>query len=147
MKSPEFRFRHPVSVRFRDIDIGGHAHHSVALMFFEEARAAYWREVLGRPGIEDIDYILAEATIRFKQRVLYPDTLDVGVAVTVLGKKHFVMAYEVKSSGGEVLSTGSTTQVMFDYDEGRSKRIPEEMRGRIETFEAPSPPPPGGATP
>ena len=134
-------------VRFRDIDIGGHAHHSVALMFFEEARAAYWRDVLGRQGIEDIDYILAEATIRFKQRVLYPDTLDVGVAVTVLGKKHFVMAYEVKSSGGEVLSTGSTTQVMFDYERGRSKRIPEEMRGRIETFEALSPPRPEPPTP
>ncbi len=111
-------------------------------MYFEEARAAYWRQVVGRPGVEDIDYILAEATIRFKQRVLYPDVLDVGVAVTLLGKKHFVMSYEVASSTGQVHSTGATTQVMFDYGAGKSKRIPADMRRRIETFEALSPPSP-----
>ena len=43
-----YRFRHPVEVRFKDIDIGGHAHHSHALVYFEEARSAYWREGVGR---------------------------------------------------------------------------------------------------
>ena len=33
----EFRFRHPVEVRFRDIDIGGHAHHGEALVYIEGA--------------------------------------------------------------------------------------------------------------
>ena len=74
----EFRFHHPVEVRFRDIDVGGHAHHSEALMYFEEARAAYWREVAGQAGLDDIDYIMAEATIRWHQRVFWPQTLSVG---------------------------------------------------------------------
>ena len=43
-----FRFHHPVTVRFRDIDIGGHAHHADALIYFEEARWAYWMEVVGQ---------------------------------------------------------------------------------------------------
>jgi len=45
-----FRFHHPVVVRLWDIDVGGHAHRSEALMYFEEARAAYWREVVGKGG-------------------------------------------------------------------------------------------------
>lgn len=52
-------------------------HHSHALVYFEEARAAYWGQVVSRAGLDEIDYILAEATIRFHARVLYPETLTV----------------------------------------------------------------------
>jgi len=130
-----FRFTHPVAVRFKDIDVGGHAHHSHALVYFEEARAAYWREVAGRQGVDDVDYILAEAEIRYHRRVLYPDTLRVGVRIPTLGKKHFVMEYRAWSSEGEHLLTGRTTQVMFDYAAGKTSRIPDELRERIEAFE------------
>jgi acyl-CoA thioester hydrolase len=125
-----FRFWHPVEVRFRDIDIGGHAHHSEALVFFEEARSAYWREVVGKG---DIDYILAEARIRFLQRVLYPDRLEVGVRVSRHGKKHFEMEYLVKSGDGRHLVWGQTVQIMYDYETCSTKRIPGDVRRRIES--------------
>lgn len=133
----EFNFRHPVEVRFRDIDMGGHAHHGEALIYMEEARAAYWRTVAGRPGLDDIDYVVAEVTVRYHQRVLWPDTLDVGVRVTRMGRKHFEMAYEVRSPERGVLATGKTTQVMYDYASGKSKRISDEMRARIEGLDGP----------
>ena len=133
----EFRFRHPVEVRFRDIDIGGHAHHGEALVYIEEGRSAYWRRVVGRPGLHDIDYILAEAHVRYHARVLWPDTLDVGVRVVRLGKKHFEMAYEVRSPERGRLVTASTVQVMFDYGAGVTKRIPDDMRARIEELDGP----------
>lgn len=135
--SRELRFSHPVEVRFRDIDIGGHAHHSEALVYFEEARAAYWREVVGRQGLDDIDYILAELSVRYKQRVLYPDTLAVHVGVVRIGRKHFEMKYEVYSSAGDLLVTGASTQVMYDYEKGASKRIPEDVRTRLEEQDGP----------
>ncbi|MEX0741745.1 MAG: thioesterase family protein [Phycisphaeraceae bacterium] len=134
-----FRFHHAVEVRFRDIDLGGHAHHSQSLIYFEEARAAYWREVVGQKRIEDIDYILAEAEIRFHRRVLYPDRLSIGVRVSLLGKKHFVMMYEVLSADGERLVSGRTVQVMYDYEAGRTMRIPLDTRARIEAFDGPWP--------
>ena len=130
-----FRFWHPVDVRFRDIDIGGHAHHSEALNFFEEARSAYWREVAGLEDIGDIDFILAEARIRYLQRVLYPDRLEVGVRVSLLGKKHFEMDYLVKSSDGRHLVSGQTVQIMYDYESGSTKRVPDDIRRRIESAE------------
>jgi acyl-CoA thioester hydrolase len=139
VEADAFRFRHPVEVRFRDIDLGGHAHHSQSLVYFEEARAAYWREVVGQPRIEDIDYILAEAEIRFHRRVLYPDRLSVGVRVSLLGKKHFVMLYEVLSQDGERLVSGRTVQVMFDYEAAKTMRIPPAVRQRIEAFDGPFP--------
>ena len=132
-----FRFSHPVTVRFRDIDVGGHAHHSEALMYFEEARWAYWREVLGRGSLDDVDYVLAEARVRWHKRVLWPQTVAVGVRVSRLGRKHFDLEYEVRGEDGSLLVSGTTTQVMFDYATERSRRMPEELRARLEAFDGP----------
>lgn len=134
-----FRFQHPVQVRFQDIDVGGHAHHSKALSYFEEARAAYWREVAGRRTPDEVDYILAEARIRYHARVLYPDRLTVGIRVSVLGKKHFVMEYEVRSGEGQLLVSGSTVQVMYDYGAGASRRMSPGLAERIRAHEGPLP--------
>lgn len=133
----DYRFHHPVEVRFKDIDIGGHAHHSHALVYFEEARAAYWRDVVGREGLVGVDYILAEATIRWHRRVLWPARLDVGVRVALLARRHFVMEYAVASPDGERLLSGSTVQVMYDYATGASKRLPEDVRAAVEAWDGP----------
>lgn len=137
MAEPSFHFRHPVEVRFKDIDVGGHAHHSHALVYFEEARAAYWREVVGRGSLDQVDYILAEAQIRWLRRVLWPQTLDVGVRVSRLGKKHFDMEYDVRSTAGESLVSGRTVQIMYDYGAASTTRIPPEVRDAIERLDGP----------
>lgn len=133
-----FRFRHPVEVRFKDVDIGGHAHHSHALVYFEESRWAYWRTVLGRVDPTDVDYILAEAWVRYHRRVFWPMRLDVGVRVSLLGKKHFEMTYEVSSPTGERLISGRTVQVWYDYRAARTARIPESVASAIRAWEDPS---------
>lgn len=132
-----FRFRHPVEVRFKDIDIGGHAHHSHALVYMEEARAAYWREVAGRPSIDEVDYILAEARVRYLARILYPQRLAVGVRVSRLGSRRFDMEYEVVGEKGDVLAEGATTQVMYDYEAGATTTMPGALRSAIEAFDGP----------
>lgn len=137
MPPDEFRFHHPVVVRFRDIDVGGHAHHSEALMYFEEARAAYWRQVVGREGLAGVDYILAEAEVRWHRRVLWPQTLRVGVRVSLLGKKHFEMTYEVLAADGERLQSGRTVQVMYDYRAGAAVPIPADVRRAVEALDGP----------
>lgn len=136
-RGEDFRFHADVDVRFSDIDVGGHAHHSRALIYMEEARAAYWQEVVGGSPPDAPDYILAEASLRFVQRVLYPDRLRVSVRVSVLGRKHFRMEYEVRGSAGGLLVSGWTTQVMYDYPAGRSTSIPDEVRARIEEWDGP----------
>jgi len=139
--SGDFLFRHPVEVRFRDIDAGGHAHHSLALIYFEEARSAYWEEVVGRSGLDEVDYIMAEATVRYHRRIFWPGRLSVGVRVSRIGRKHFVMEYAVEADrNGEILVSGSTVQVMYDYEEGASKSVSDELRARIEEWEGSSGP-------
>jgi acyl-CoA thioester hydrolase len=132
-----FRFRHPVSVRFRDIDVAGHAHHADVLIYFEEARWAYWTEVVGRGTLAELDYVMAECRVRWHARVLWPQVVSVGVRVTRVGRKHFEMAYEVRSERGEKLASGTTVQVMYDYEAGVSMRMAGELREILEAFDGP----------
>lgn len=137
MTADEFRFQWRVPVRFKDLDVGAHAHHSHALVYFEEARAAFWQEVAGRKGLDGVDYILAECSVRYHARILWPQELRVGVRVSRLGKRHFVLAYQVRSDAGELLVSGTTTQVMYDYDVGASRVMDEEVRARLEAWDGP----------
>lgn len=130
-----FHFEHRVPVRFRDIDAGGHAHHSQTLVYMEEARTQYWRQVASVDDPTRIDYILAEARVRYHQRILYPGLLRVQVRTTSVGRTSFELEYRVMDGGGRLLASGRTTMVLYDYGEGRSRRIPEELRTRFEAFE------------
>jgi len=133
--APVFRFRHAVDVRFRDLDAMGHAHHTLPLVYLEEARAEYWRRVAGRAALRDIDYVMAEVTVRFHRRIEWPARLDVGLRVSRLGGKSFEMEFEIRGDDGTLLSSGRTVQVFFDYDAGASGPMPAELRERIERFE------------
>jgi len=131
----DFNFWHPADVRFKDIDVGGHAHHSLALVYFEEARAGYWSQVVESQAPEEVPFILAEAKVRYHQRILYPQRLKVGVRVPTLGKKHFVMEYLALDKNGTELVSGETTMVMFDYEEMKTRRIGPEVRAAIKAQE------------
>jgi acyl-CoA thioester hydrolase len=135
-----FKLWHEVDVRFKDIDVGGHAHHSVALVYFEEARARYWLEVVGKGALAQVDFILAEARLRYHARVLYPRRLSVGARVSVVGRKHFVMEYLVRDALGVDLVSGETTLVMYDYAKGSSKAVPAAVREAIADWEGPPAP-------
>lgn len=131
----KFRFHHPVEVRFRDLDAMHHAHHTMPLVYLEEARAAYWREVAGRSNVLDIDYVMAEVNVRYHRRIEYPGSLDVGLRVSRIGNKSFDMEFEIRTAAGEPVASGRTVQVMYAYAAGESRDVPVELRHRIEAFE------------
>ncbi|MEX2282106.1 MAG: thioesterase family protein [Gemmatimonadota bacterium] len=135
MPDSGFRFVYPVPVRFHDLDAMGHAHHSLPLVYMEEARAAYWRDIAGKDGLDQIDYVIGSFSLRFIQRIHFPGVVRVGLRVSRLGKSSFSMEYELRAENGELLATGESAQVMYDYAAGASKPIPADLRNRIEGYE------------
>lgn len=131
----DFALVHPVEVRFRDIDAMGHAHHSLPLVYWEEARARYWRDVAGRRETGDIDYVMGELTVRWHRRILYPARLRAGVRVTRLGRSSFEMEYGLWDDDDALFASGRSTQVLFDYAAGRSAPLDDATRRRIEAHE------------
>jgi acyl-CoA thioester hydrolase len=133
-ESGAFSFFYEVPVRFRDLDALGHAHHSLPLIYIEEARAAWWREIVGQHGLDSIDYVLGQISVSFRRRILYPGTVRVGIRVGRVGNSSFTMEYELRSADGDLLATAETVQVMFDYAAGSSKPIPAAIRQRLTVY-------------
>jgi acyl-CoA thioester hydrolase len=121
-----------VPVRFRDLDPMGHAHHSLPLVYLEEARAALWRKLQGSAALESVDYVMAEVTLRFHARIRYPGTVRVRLAVTAVGTKSFTMSFDILDEAGTLLSSGSTVQVAYDYATSSAKPLAPGLRAGLE---------------
>ncbi|HEX6307004.1 MAG TPA: thioesterase family protein [Longimicrobiales bacterium] len=129
-------FRVQVPVRFRDLDPMGHAHHTLPLIYLEEARAAFWRMVKGSAAPGAIDYVMAEVTVRFHGRIRFPATVVTGLAVRRVGGKSFTTDFEIRSEAGELLAGGSAVQVAYDYGAEQSKSIEPADRAVLERWRA-----------
>lgn len=126
--SPDGWFHLRVPVRFRDLDAMGHAHHTLPLIYLEETRAAFWRELTGSASLDAIDYVMAEITVRFHARIGYPAEVDVALAVDHVGEKSFSTVFELRDGAGELLSSGRAVQVAYDYANGAAAPIRAEVR-------------------
>ena len=135
----EYRFFHPVEVRYGDLDPQGHVNNAKHLTYFEQARILYWIELglFSRDqSFTDIGVIVADAHIRYVEPVRWGYPLKVGVRTTAIGNKSFTMQQSLVDENGQRLySEGTMVNVAFDYNKGASIRVPEEWRKRIREYE------------
>lgn len=143
--SGEFRYEHPIEVRFVDTDAFGHVNNATFLSYFEAARAGYYARVTGSPfmtgehGMKHT-FVIAEARIAYRSPVLFGEPLLAGVRFAWVGGSSFAFEYRIraeKSAVGEArtVADGETLQVMFDLERNRVMRVPADLIGLFEEFE------------
>lgn len=136
----EFPFAMPVQVRFRDIDGMGHVNNAVYFTYIEAARTEYLMEVMGAKRLEEVDWIVASASLNFRRAVGYGDPLEVRVRPTKVGSTSFTLYYEIWDAKARALvADGETAIVMFDYAKRAKKPIDAALRARLERDAAPAP--------
>ncbi|MFC7079931.1 acyl-CoA thioesterase [Halorussus caseinilyticus] len=122
-----------VDVRYRDLDTMGHVNNAVYASYFEQARVAYFEEVLDVP-LREIESVLASLEIDFRRPVEIEDEVTVALRVPELGESSVPMEYEVRADG-HVAATGETVQVAVDSETKSSRPIPDAWRKQIRDFE------------
>lgn len=127
-----FPYTLPITVAFRDLDTLGHVNNAVYLTYFEHARVAYGLHLIGSASLEDLAFIVAEATVTYLRPAYYRDDLEVGIRVAEIGTKSFVMEYGLhRRPDGALLARGRTVQVWFNYRTQRSERVPDTFRAAV----------------
>jgi acyl-CoA thioester hydrolase len=122
--------------RFRDTDGMGHVNNAVFFTYFEEARAAYFRQVAGVECYRDVKIILARAICDFRSPLASGEAMDLGVRMDRIGRKSFAMSYRaVARPDGRLVAEGDSILVAYDYGANRSVEVPEEFRKQAEAFE------------
>lgn len=133
---PGFRFHHRLHVRFRDCDMFGHVNNAVYFTYMEEARWAYWREITGDMAQDRLPgLILARAECDFIRPLRSGERVDVGVAVTRIGRSSVSFDCEVLDEQGAAVAKGKSVMVSYDYAASRPAPIPDVCRVKIEEYE------------
>jgi acyl-CoA thioester hydrolase len=128
-----FRFRHPIEVRFADLDALGHVNNAVYLTYFEMARIAYWLHVTHRSRIVDLDMILARAEVDYRSPLQFGEAIEVGVGCTSLGRSSFVLELDAhERASGRLVAECRKTLVYYDFAAGRKKPLTDELRGLLQ---------------
>lgn len=132
----DFRVAAPIEVRFRDLDGMAHVNNAVYLTYFEVARARYWKTMGEGEWTRLRTYVVARAEIDFKSPATLQDEVVCHVRVASFGGRSFTMEYLlVDRKSGRTLALGRTVQAMFDYEQGTSRPLDEEMKTAVRRFE------------
>jgi acyl-CoA thioester hydrolase len=135
----DFRFYHPIEVRYGDLDPQGHVNNAKHLTYFEQARIAYMIELglfTKDQSFMEIGVILADIHITYLEPVYFGQTVKVGVHVSKLGNKSMTWEQNiVDAEAGRVLAKGEVVLVAYDYEEEKTIPIPHVWRERIMAFE------------
>jgi acyl-CoA thioester hydrolase len=127
-----------IPVAWGEMDSLQHVNNIVYFRYFESARMAYFNEIKIWSYMEEtgIGPILASTRCKFRIPLAYPDTVSVGTKVEEIEEDRFLMKYAVFSrEHGKVAAEGEGVIVSYDYREKKKARLPEEIKGRIESLE------------
>jgi len=130
-----YRFTVQHRVAWRDLDALKHVNNAVYATYFETARLDYLAKLAG--GIDQVyGLILAEVLITFRSPAEYGQALEIGARTTSIGNSSMVIEHLIEdATSGQVVATGRSVMVHYDYDSKRSLPIPAGWRTAIAEFE------------
>ena len=128
----KFRFTRELEVRFADMDSLGHVNNAVYLTYFEQVRMAYWMHVMKKADLSGMNMILARAEVDFRSPLIAPETIEVGVGCTSIGRTSFVLQQDMhERKTGRLVAEARKVLVHYDYAVGRPRAIGEDLRRMI----------------
>ena len=135
----QFRFYHPVEVRYGDLDPQGHVNNAKHLTYFEQARIAYLMELglfTKDQSFMEIGVILADVHITYLEPIYFGQSIKVGVHAAELRNKSMKWSQNiVYIESGKEIAKGEVVMVTYDYRAEKTIPIPQEWREKISTFE------------
>ncbi|HYW57302.1 MAG TPA: YbgC/FadM family acyl-CoA thioesterase [Polaromonas sp.] len=139
MTRQDFRFFHPLRVRWAEVDMQKIVFNAHYLMYFDTAVTDYWR-ALALPYEESFELLGGElyvkkATIEFHASARYDDQLDVAMKCARIGTSSMSFTGAI-FRGDQLLITGELVYVFADPATQTSKPVPPELRRILTGFEA-----------
>ncbi|RPI94318.1 MAG: acyl-CoA thioesterase [Chloroflexi bacterium] len=135
----DYRFYHPIEVRYGDLDPQGHVNNAKHLTYFEQARVAYMIELglfTKDQSFMKIGVIVADVHITYLAPVYFGQNIKIGVRTAKIGNKSMTWEQNVMDAdSGRELSKGELVIVTYDYETGKTISIPQEWREKIGEFE------------
>ena len=139
MKRADFRFLHPLRVRWAEVDMQKIVFNAHYLMYFDTAVAGYWR-ALALPYAQTMeslggDLYVRKATVEYHGSARYDDQLEIGMRCGRIGNSSLLFEGAV-FRGDELLINGELVYVFADPHTQTSRPVPQSLRDVLQGFEA-----------
>lgn len=134
----EFRFHHPISVRFMDIDSQRHVNNAKFFSYIEDARFHYLLELglFDGRNFDDFYLIVGDSHCRYIQPIEPNTKVIISLGVTAIGTKSITFSSEITGEGSAPLyARAETIMVTYDYHQNKSVPVSDEIRKRISDYE------------
>ena len=132
-------FTHRVRVRYAECDMQGHVFNGHYLTWFDMAHTELLREAIGSYKellAAGIDFVVAEANVRYRSPAHFDDELDIEVAPEPFGTTSLTSHFFVRR-GGELLTEGSIRHVCVDARTFAKRPWPDDVRAKLEPYVVP----------
>ncbi len=121
-------FERVVDVRWRDVDGLNHVNHAVFLTYLEEARDAFYGQIMGSEPI----YVVVRLEVNFRAEVRYPDRrVTVRVEVVQLGSTSLTTRETILTPSGDVAADARVVTVRWDAESHKPVPFTEAERARL----------------
>ncbi len=121
-------FERLVPVRWRDTDAQGHVNHAVFLTYLEEARDAFYAQVIGA----DPSYVVARVEVDLRAEVRHPDRhVTVRIQAERLGTTSLTTRETILTSSGDVAAEARVVTVRWDPGQRQPVAFSEAERVRL----------------
>lgn len=132
-----YPFRAQVHTRFTDLDPQRHVNNVAMGELFAEGRLLFHRELFARvERPANYKYVVAQANYRFLGETFYPATVDIGLAVTRIGRTSFSYAQGLFQQGRRTSLCDTTLVGRLD---GEPTPLPEALIEILRVYSLPMP--------
>jgi acyl-CoA thioester hydrolase len=123
-----------IPIRWGDMDAMGHVNNTVYFRFMEQARIRWFdRLVPGPEAWQSTGVVIANASCNYRRAITYPGTVEVKLFVGTPGGASVPTTYELRvDDDPKPYADGAAMVVFIDMRSQKSRRIPEEIRARLE---------------
>lgn len=127
-----------IPIRWGDMDAMGHVNNTVYFRFMEQARISWFDRLVPEPDAwRATGIVIANAACNYRRAMTYPGTVEVKLFVGAPGGASVPTTYELRVDADPApYADGAATVVFIDMKSQKSKRIPPEIRSRLERAEA-----------
>lgn len=138
MINATFKFYIPVEVRYSDLDPQWHVNNTRYLVYMEQARLEYLKqlELFDGQSFLDLKLIIADVHVAYLAPILLGQHVRVGTRAARIGNKSITFEYRLEDAdSGQLLATGEVVGVTYDYHSHQTLPVPADWRRKISAFE------------
>lgn len=127
-----------IPIAWGEMDALGHVNNAVYFRYIEIARIDFLRKA-GCHALRDetgVGFILQFVEMRFRQPLVFPDTIRVDTKLVAIEGDRFTLAHAVVSNTSkQVAAIARGTIVTYDYKSQEKRQIPEKVRAALASID------------